>query len=59
MTFREALKIRLSLIKPSAKTIENFNKLQSDKFTPYIRYLRNCPSPVRFNGIKKIKFFNF
>lgn len=34
MTFREALSLRLGIIKPSFQTINDFNKTQKDKLTP-------------------------
>ena len=36
MTFREALKVRLNIIKPPLKVIEEFNKTQKHLLTPKI-----------------------
>lgn len=37
MTFREALKKRLSIIRPSFSVIERFNKIQHDQLTPHVK----------------------
>ena len=36
MTFREALRRRLSIIKPSRQVINEFNKTQESQLTPKI-----------------------
>lgn len=36
MTFREALRVRLNIIKPPLKVIDEFNKTQKHLLTPKI-----------------------
>lgn len=53
MTFREALKKRLSIIRPTVNTIDEFNKIQKSQLTPYIKYNLSivCPVLIRPNRI--------
>ena len=37
MSFKEALRKRLSIIRPSLGLIQEFNKFQQDQLTPYIK----------------------
>jgi len=39
MTFREALKKRLAIIRPSVSVIDEFNQLQKNQLTPFIKEL--------------------
>ena len=39
MTFREALRRRLAIIKPSAQLINKFNEMQPSELTPGIEYV--------------------
>ncbi len=41
MSFRDALRIRLDIIKPSFQIIEEFNRQQIAKLTPGIKYKFN------------------
>jgi hypothetical protein len=43
-SFREALKNRLDIIRPSLTAIEEYNKIQENLITPKARYLllREC-----------------
>jgi hypothetical protein len=38
MTFREALRIRLDIIKPSYEKVQELNRKQANKLTPRIKY---------------------
>ena len=38
MSFREALRVRLDIIRPSYETIEVLNRQQASKLTPGIKY---------------------
>jgi phosphoserine phosphatase len=38
MTFREALRIRLDIIKPSYEKVQELNRQQANKLTPRIKY---------------------
>lgn len=37
MTFREALRKRLSIIRPSESVINDFNKIQQSQLTPRVK----------------------
>lgn len=53
MTFREALMKRLSIIQPSLSAIEEFNKIQQNQLTPYVKW------GFLFNLLNNIRLLNF
>jgi len=60
MTFREALKKRLSIIRPTETIIDEFNKIQKSQLTPHVKELvdalhsKNVPVYLVSGGFRKI-----